>query len=62
MGRGVRRELTDDRHGLRGDGLSRRGKQRRYGDGLLTGPGPTGGHTSGEGGGPTVPFAVQNCI
>ena len=45
-----------------GGDLGRRGEQRRYGDGLLTGPGPAGGHTGGEGVGPAVPFAVQDGI
>ena len=58
----VRCELIDDRHGMSGGDLARRGEQRRYGDGLLTGPGSTGGHTGGEGGGPAVPFAVQDGI
>ena len=58
----ARCELIDDRHGMPGGDLSRQGEQRRYGDGLLTGPGPAGGHTGGEGAGPAVPFAVQNGI
>jgi hypothetical protein len=45
-----------------GRDLGRRGQQRRDGDGLLTGPGPAGGHTGGEGGGPAVPFAVPDGI
>ena len=58
----VRCELSYDRHGLPGGGLGRRGKQRRHGDGLLTGPGPAGGHAGGEGGVPAGPFAVQDGI
>ncbi len=58
----VRCEFINDRHGVPGGDLSRRGEQRRHGDGLLTGLGPAGVHTSGKGGRPAFPFAVQDGI
>jgi hypothetical protein len=54
-GRHVGCKLINDRHGLRGGDLGRRGEQRRHGDGLLTGPGPAGGPADGERVGPAVP-------
>jgi Rhodopirellula transposase DDE domain len=54
-GRHVGCKLINDRHGLRGGDLGRRGEQRRHRDGLLTGPGPAGGPADGRSAGPAVP-------